>query len=57
MLPWIYGFNWNAGHIIFLCAFYMVLAALVATVASAAIRSRRALRMDQAEAIRWHSDF
>jgi len=54
VLPWIYGFNWNAGHIIFLGAFYMVLAALVATVASAAIRSRRALRMDQAEAIRWH---
>jgi glycine cleavage system H lipoate-binding protein len=57
VLPWIYGFNWNAGHIIFLGAFYMVLAALVATVASAAIRSRRALRTDQAEAIRWHSDF
>jgi glycine cleavage system H lipoate-binding protein len=57
VLPWIYGFNWNAGHIIFLGAFYSVLAALAATLASAAIRSWRDLRADQAEAIRWHSDF
>ncbi len=57
MLPWIYGFNWNAGHIIFLGAFYAVLAVVTATVAAAAIRSKRALRADQAEAIRWHSDF
>ncbi|MGD0045810.1 MAG: hypothetical protein ABSE42_02230 [Bryobacteraceae bacterium] len=57
MLPWIYGFNWNAGHIVFLGAFYAVLAALVATLAKAAIRSRRDLRAGQVEAIRWHSDF
>jgi len=56
-LPWIYGFNWNAGHIVFLGAFYAVLAALVATLAKAAIRSRRDLRAGQVEAIRWHSDF
>jgi glycine cleavage system H lipoate-binding protein len=57
VLPWIYGFNWNAGHIVFLGAFYAVLAALVATLAKAAIRSRRDLRAGQVEAIRWHSDF
>lgn len=57
MLPWNYGFVWNAGHIIFLGAFYLVLGAVVATLVAAAIRSSRALRADQAEAIRWHSDF
>jgi len=57
MLPWIYGFNWGAGHIIFLGAFYAVLTAVAATIVSAVVRSRRALLADQAEAIRWHSDF
>ncbi len=57
MLPWNYGFVWNAGHIIFLGAFYLVLAAVVATLVSAAMRSTRALHAEQAEAIRWHEDF
>lgn len=57
MLPWNYGFDWNAGHIIFLGAFYAVLAVVAVTVAVAAIRSWDALRTGQAEAIRWHSDF
>jgi glycine cleavage system H lipoate-binding protein len=57
MLPWIYGFNWNAGHIIFLGAFYTVLTVVAATVAWAAVRSWRALRADQEDAIRWHADF
>src|SRR5271157_908470 len=45
------------GHVIFLGAFYLVLAIIVATVASAVWRSLRDLRTHQAEAIRWHSDF
>ncbi len=57
MLPWNYGFNWNAGHIIFLGAFYAVLAVVAATLVFAVIRSWRELRAGQAEAIRWHSDF
>jgi glycine cleavage system H lipoate-binding protein len=57
VLPWNYGFAWNAGHIIFLGAFYAVLAAVAATVVSAAVRSREALRSGKADAIRWHSDF
>ena len=31
MLPWIYGFHWNLGHIIFLGAFYCVLTAVAVT--------------------------
>ena len=57
MLPWNYGFDWNAGHIIFLGAFYAVLAVVATTLASAAIRSSSALRSGQADAIRWHEDF
>jgi hypothetical protein len=57
MLPWIYGFDWNTGHIVFLGAFYAVLAAIAATLAAAAIRSLRAMRAGQTDAIRWHGDF
>ena len=57
MLPWIYGFQWNTGHIVFLGAFYTVLATVVATLIAAALRSRRALLEHRVEEIGWHSDF
>jgi glycine cleavage system H lipoate-binding protein len=57
MLPWNYGFHWNPGHIIFLGAFYCVLAAMVATLVAAARRTRRAVREHRVEEIGWHSDF
>lgn len=57
MLPWIYGFQWNAGHIIFLGAFYAVLATVATTLVRAGLRSRRDLLARKVEHIRWHSDF
>jgi hypothetical protein len=57
MLPWIYGFHWNAGHIIFLGAFYCVLTAIAVTVFAAARRTRRALLQHRVEEIGWHEDF
>jgi len=57
MLPWNYGFEWNAGHLVFLGAFYTVLMTVAATVISAMVRSRRAFHARQVESIRWHSDF
>jgi glycine cleavage system H lipoate-binding protein len=57
MLPWNYGFQWNPGHIIFLGAFYCVLAAVAATLIAAARRSRRALLDHKVEEIAWHADF
>src|SRR5271157_5326635 len=57
MFPWNYGFAWDLGHVIFLGAFYLVLAIMAMTVAKAIWRSRRDLRAQQAEEIRWHSDF
>lgn len=57
MLPWIYGFQWNAGHIVFLGAFYVVLAIVATTLMRAVIRSRRDLHARKVESIRWYSDF
>jgi glycine cleavage system H lipoate-binding protein len=57
MLPWNYGFTWNLGHILFLGAFYTVLAIVATTVATAAWRSRRSLQARETAAIRWHADF
>lgn len=42
---------------IFLGAFYTVVVVVATTVLSAAWRSRRDLRAQEAESIRWHSDF
>jgi glycine cleavage system H lipoate-binding protein len=57
MFPWNYGFHWAPGTIIFMGAFYTVLVVVATTVLSAALRSRRALRANRHEEIRWHSDF
>lgn len=57
MLPWNYGFHWNAGTLIFLGAFYTVLVAMATTVITAALRSRRDLAAHREQSIRWHSDF
>ncbi|HEY1339322.1 MAG TPA: hypothetical protein VGF59_17535, partial [Bryobacteraceae bacterium] len=43
--------------VIFLGAFYTVVVVVATTVLSAAWRSRRDLRAQEAESIRWHSDF
>jgi glycine cleavage system H protein len=57
MFPWNYGFHWTAGTIIFMGAFYTVVAIVAATVVTAAMRTRRTLAEEKAEHIRWHSDF
>lgn len=57
MLPWNYGFHLDAGHVLFLGAFYLVLAAVTGTLLCAAFRSRLDLRSRQIERIRWQSQF
>jgi len=57
MLPWNYGFHWNAATMVFMGAFYTVLAIVATTIAAAGWRAYRDLRARKAEAIRWHSDF
>jgi glycine cleavage system H lipoate-binding protein len=57
MLPWNYGFHWNAGHIIFLGAFYVVLTIVGVTILAAVRRSRKAIVEQRTEQIGWNSDF
>jgi hypothetical protein len=57
MLPWNYGFHWNTGHIVFLGAFYLVLATVAATLIAAVRRSWRAVAAHQVEQIGWREDF
>jgi glycine cleavage system H lipoate-binding protein len=57
MFPWNYGFEWNAGHVIFLGAFYTVVVVVATTLISALLRARRELGTHHEEAIRWESDF
>ncbi|HLK67720.1 MAG TPA: hypothetical protein VKU19_30020 [Bryobacteraceae bacterium] len=57
MLPWNYGFHWSAASYIFLGAFYTVLVIVATTLVIALVRSRRELRANAVDRIRWHSDF
>lgn len=57
MFPGIYGFAWDAGHIIFLGAFYAVVILVVTTVARAALRARADLKSVRVERLRWHAAF
>jgi hypothetical protein len=57
VLPGIDGFAWDAGHIIFLGAFYAVLMVVFATVAAACVRAARDFRLNRAEEVRWQADF
>lgn len=55
MFPWSPEFSWDAGHVIFLGAFYSVVLVVVSVLGLAIGRARRAA--PQAEAIAWHADF
>jgi glycine cleavage system H lipoate-binding protein len=50
-------FSWSIGQVIFLGAFFGVVAIIVATLAASALRTLRAISSNEADAIRWHSDF
>lgn len=57
MLPWVYGFTWETGNVIFLTIFYSVAAVISATFAVATVRAFRDLKSDRIDEIRWHVDF
>jgi len=57
MLPFVYDFHWDAGHVIFLGSFFTVLAILAAALGLAFLRARRDLRDGRGDAIRWTEDF
>ena len=57
MFPWVYGFSWDAGNVIFLGIFFMVIVVITGTFALAAVRAYRDQRMRKHESIKWHQDF
>jgi hypothetical protein len=57
MFPWSYGFDWSAGSVIFLGAFYSVLTIVAVTMCAAMLRARRDVRSQNAGRIRWHASF
>lgn len=57
MFPFVYGFTWDAGNIIFLGLFFSVVAVIVSTLAVAVLRARRDFKLRKEELIRWKSDF
>ena len=57
MFPWTYGFEWTSASVIFLGAFYAVIAVVAATVIRALMRTRLAIAGGETEKIRWSSEF
>jgi hypothetical protein len=57
MFPWVYGFTWDAGNIIFLGLFFGVVGVIAATFTAAVWRSGRDLKSRRVETIRWHTEF
>ena len=57
MFPGVDGFRWDAGHLVFLGAFFSVLLVVATTLAISTWRAIRDFRGRKAEAIRWHLDF
>jgi hypothetical protein len=57
MFPWIYEFHWTPGHLIFLGAFFTVIAVISMSVARAVRKSSADLAAGRLDAIRWHAGF
>lgn len=57
MFPGIDGFHWTFGHILFLSLFFAVALTIVATVASAAVRTVAAFRSHRAIDLCWSAQF
>ncbi|HEX9007253.1 MAG TPA: glycine cleavage system protein H [Bacteroidota bacterium] len=57
MFPGVYGFTWDAAHLIFLGVFFTVALVIASTVTVALLRARRQMRLRAQERIRWQEDF
>jgi glycine cleavage system H lipoate-binding protein len=57
MLPFVYGFTWDAFNIIFLGAFFIVISLIVVTLVRTTIRTMRAMTPRKIDEIRWHAGF
>ena len=57
MLPWVYGFTWDAGNLIFLGIFFSVATVIAGTVTLAGVRAYKDHRLKKHESIQWMQDF
>ncbi|MBI4889071.1 MAG: hypothetical protein HY821_00510 [Acidobacteria bacterium] len=57
MFPWVYGFQWSFGYVLFLGIFFAVAAVVVSTLILAAWRSFSAFRRGRVPLIQWDSAF
>jgi glycine cleavage system H protein len=57
MFPWIDGFHWTPGHIIFLSIFFAVVLTILATIARAAWRTAADFRSHRAIEMCWKMNF
>ncbi len=57
MFPWVYGFRWDAGNIIFLGSFFSVVVVIATTVMVALFRSWKDVKGRKAEKIVWAEEF
>jgi len=57
MFPWVYGFSWTMGNVIFLGLFFTVVAIIGATMVLSLLRTYRDIQAHKAETIRWESEF
>ena len=57
MLPGVFEFRWDVGHVVFLGAFFTVLLSVGITLLLAGWRARRDRAQGRTESIRWHEEF
>jgi glycine cleavage system H protein len=57
MFPWVDGFHWTAGHIIFLSLFFTVVLIILSTFVSAAWRTASDFRAHRAADLSWRLNF
>ncbi len=57
MLPWVFGFTWQAGHLIFLGIFYSVVVVIFSTFIVAAKRAVKRFNSGSVDKLSWHDAF
>lgn len=57
MFPWVYGFEWHPGYLVFLGVFFTVALAVAGTVVVALWRSFRTVQEKKEGRVHWHTAF
>jgi glycine cleavage system H protein len=57
MFPWVYGFQWSFGYVVFLGLFFTVAVIVASTVIMALWRTFSAMRQGRAAQVQWASSF